>query len=131
MPGRQQDWQSSTSVKIFYFPKKAVWSALRSLSADMAREFAEIERIVVFGSLARDEAVPGSDVDLLIVLKESPLPLLERIPRYMPTRFPVGVDVLPYTNHEMEGKLKEGDFFVKRALKEGIELFRKSPTSGR
>ncbi len=126
MPGRQQVRQSSTSVKIFYFPKKAVWSALRTLSADMAGEFSEIERIVVFGSLARDEAVPGSDVDLLIILKESSIPILERIPRYAPNHFPVGVDVFPYTEDELEIKLKDGDFFVKRALKEGIELFRRT-----
>ncbi len=117
--------QSSTSVKIFYFPKKAVWSALRTLSADMAGEFSEIERIVVFGSLARDEAVPGSDVDLLIILKESSIPILERIPKYAPNHFPVGVDVFPYTEDELEIKLKDGDFFVKRVLKEGIELFRR------
>lgn len=117
---------SSTTVKIFYFPEKTVWSALRTLSADMAREFPEIERIVVFGSLARDEAVPGSDVDLLIILKESSFPILERIPRYVPSHFPVGVDVFPYTKDELESKLKEGDFFVKRALIEGIELFRRT-----
>lgn len=117
--------QSSTSVKIFYFPKKAVWSALRTLSADMAREFPEIERIVVFGSVARGEAVPGSDVDLLIILKESSIPILERIPRYVPNHFPVGVDVFPYTQDEFDTRLREGDFFVKRALKEGIELFKR------
>lgn len=116
---------SSPTVKIFYFPKKGVWAALRALSAEMAKEFPEIERIIVFGSLARGEAVPGSDVDLLIILKESPLPLLERIPKYIPTHFPVGIDIFPYTQYELESKLREEDFFIKRALKEGIELFKR------
>ncbi|MBI4288151.1 MAG: nucleotidyltransferase domain-containing protein [Chloroflexi bacterium] len=96
------------------------------MAKKMARQFPEIERILVFGSVARGQAVPGSDVDLLIVLKESSERPLDRIPRYIPSRFPVGVDVFPYTRQELDEMVGQNNFFVKRALKEGVELFRRA-----
>jgi predicted nucleotidyltransferase len=56
-----------------------------------------VKRVILFGSLVRGEAVLGSDVDLIVVLSGSDLPYLQRIPQYMPSYFPVGVDVFPYT----------------------------------
>ena len=79
--------------------------------------------MILFGSFARGESVPGSDVDLLIILRDSTLSLLERIPRYMPTHFPVAVDVFPYTEDELQEMINQGNFFVRKALEEGKELF--------
>jgi predicted nucleotidyltransferase len=73
----------------------------------------------------RDESVPGSDIDLLVILRESEESFLTRIPRFFPSRFPVGVDVFPYTEKEVERMKREGNFFISRALQEGVEVFRK------
>lgn len=47
--------------------------------------------------MVKGTAVPGSDVDLLIVLTASDRSFLDRIPGFLPSAFPCGVDVFPYT----------------------------------
>ncbi len=114
---------SSPSVKITYFDKEKVWAAVKEFAEDLARDNPEVEKILVFGSLVRGEAVPGSDVDLLVILKQSDAPLPDRMTKYMPDRFPVGVDVFPYTKAEIEQMLGDSNFFIKQALREGVEMF--------
>ncbi len=43
--------------------------------------------------------------------------------KYMPDKFPVSVDVFPYTETELEAMVEGGNFFLRQALKEGIYLF--------
>lgn len=117
--------RSSPSAKITYFDREGVWRALRAFVAELAASHPEVERVVVFGSLARGGAVPGSDADLLVVLTESHEGFLARIPRYTPSSLPVGADVFPYTREELERMLAEGNAFVRRALDEGIEVYRR------
>ncbi len=114
------------SVKVTYFDREAVWQALRELAPRLAAAHAEITKIVVFGSLVRDEAVPGSDVDLLLVLTHSDAPFLDRAARYRPDRFAVGIDLFAYTQEELRAMLSEGNPFLKRALDEGVTLFDRS-----
>lgn len=115
--------QSSPFVKITYFDKQAVSQALSKFLNELERKNPEVKRIILFGSFARGECVPGSDIDLLIVLRESNIPFLKRIPKYMPSHFPVGVDVFPYTEGELKEMFRSGNFFIKRVLEEGIEVF--------
>lgn len=82
----------------------------------------EIEQVILFGSLARGEAVPGSDADLLVILSSSEQPFLERIPRYLPDGLPVGVDVFPYTRQELTHMLADGNHLITQAVEEGILL---------
>lgn len=113
------------SVKISYFNTEMVWNALRRFVAELAEKHEEIKQIFLFGSFARGDSVPGSDVDLLIVLSESDKSFLDRISEYMPSKFPVGVDVFPYTETELEYMIKDSNFFLRQALGEGIVLLNK------
>jgi uncharacterized protein len=117
--------RSSRSVKITYFPKERVREALAQYVPDIVSRRPEIKRIVLFGSVARGDAVPGSDVDLLLVLNSSSRPFLERISEYRPDRFPVGVEIFAYTQEELDNMLGEGNWFLRRALSEGEVLFDK------
>lgn len=83
----------------------------------------ELEEVVLFGSMVTGIPVPGSDVDLLIVLSRSDLRFIDRIPAFLPGRFPVDVDVFPYTREELERMKREGNHFVLAALRDGIRLF--------
>lgn len=114
--------RSSPSVKVTYFDKDLVWRSLRRFVAELAESHPEVQRVLLFGSLARGDAVPGSDVDLLLVLATSDEPFLDRIPRYTPSRFPAPVEVFPYTEGELEALLEQGNRFIRRALSEGICL---------
>jgi len=115
--------KSFDSVKIKYLDKPAIMKAIKRLVKDLSQESPKIAEIRLFGSLARDEAVPGSDVDILIILTDSDLPFTDRIMKYMPSSFPVGIDVLPYTQSEIEAMLDQGNHFLKSAMEDSIVLF--------
>ncbi len=80
--------------------------------------------IVLFGSHARGEARPGSDLDVLIV-EDSSLPRYQRSARYL--RALVGVfpakDVVVWTPQEIEAWSGVPNAFVTTALREGKTLY--------
>lgn len=114
---------SSSTVKITYFDEAAVWQALRDFVSSLVECHPEVQKIVLFGSLARGDCVPGSDVDLLLVIATSDAPFPRRIADYTPASFPVGVDLFPYTGEELTKMMTEGNSFLQRALREGIVIF--------
>ncbi len=83
----------------------------------------EIESIYLFGSLARGDAVPGSNADLLIVLSRSSELFRDRPARYHTTGVGVGVYVVVYTQEELDALLETGNEFARQALHEGVRLF--------
>ncbi|MDI6841081.1 MAG: nucleotidyltransferase domain-containing protein [bacterium] len=116
----------SRFVKIRYFDKEKVWQALKKFAVGLINKDCRIEKVIVFGSIVRGQCVPGSDVDLLIILDDSGKPFLKRIPDYMPLSFPVGIDVFPYTKEEIKTMVKDNNFFLKKAMEEGIVLCERS-----
>jgi predicted nucleotidyltransferase len=62
----------------------------------------EVDEIVVFGSFASGTYVPGSDLDVFLLLSQSQKDVWSRIPDYLPGAFPVGLDLFPYTRAEVE-----------------------------
>jgi predicted nucleotidyltransferase len=115
---------SSASVKITYLDREEVRKSLKQAVAALARRRPEVERVILFGSLATDRAVPGSDADLLMMLTHSDRTFLDRIPRYIPEGCRIGVDVFPYTQAEIAAMQAAGNAFLRRALAEGVELYR-------
>lgn len=81
--------------------------------------------VLLFGSLARDEHAPGSDADLLVVLRSSPAPPAERAARLPALRLSIPADLVVYTETELEELLAEGLPFLRRALGEGRWLARR------
>ena len=110
--------RSSASVKVFWLDRPLLLKSLRNAARTLSERHPEIERIVLFGSLAREDAVPGSDADLLIVVSHSNEAFLERTVRYRPA----DVDVVAYTREELAALLKAGNSFVRQALREGVVL---------
>ena len=104
-----------------------MWRAVEAHARVLAARFTEIEEIRVFGSLVNGTPVPGSDVDLLIVVSASDRPFLDRIPTYLPSAFPCGVDVFPYTRAEITRMTSEGNSLVAAALRDGRTIFTRVP----
>lgn len=81
-------------------------------------------RIVLFGSRARGDARPDSDLDLLII-EDSTLPRYRRAPPYL--RALVGVfpakDVVVWTPAEVEAWRNVPNAFITTALREGRTLY--------
>ena len=115
---------SSDSVKIIYYNRELVAQAVREALKKLTQEHPELQEAILFGSFVRGDAVPGSDVDMLLILSDSTLTFLERIPKYIPTTVPGGVDIFPYTRQELDRMLAEGNPFIHRALSEGQRLTR-------
>lgn len=65
-----------------------------------------------FGSYARGDYVPGSDFDVLIEIAQGDGPRRDRADRYLPDRFPVGVELFDYTADELEPLRAEGSSLV-------------------
>ena len=116
---------SSTSVTIFWLNVEEVRTRLEKAVARLADLHQEIEEVWLFGSLARGDAVPGSDADLFVILQHSPLSFLERSAHYQPDFCGVGVDVLAYTRSELAQMKAAGNPFLQRVQSERLCLFQR------
>ncbi len=89
------------------------------------------ERIVLFGSRARGDAGPDSDLDLLVVARDSFTPQhtrqgeLRRI-RQALRAFRLPVDVLLYSSDEIDAWRKSPNHVIARSLREGITVYERS-----
>lgn len=115
-----------STVSVTWFDRDAVWRAVEAYARALAIRRPEIEEIWAFGSLVKGTTVPGSDVDLLIILGESDRPFLDRVPLYLPGAFPCPVDVFPYTRAEIARMTSEGNSLIAAALGEGRAIFRRA-----
>ncbi len=82
------------------------------------------DKIILFGSAARNDMEPDSDADFLIIKKDSPLYGADRIrelSRMIDRNIPV--DFLVYRPDEFEQRIQMEDPFLKAILKEGRVLY--------
>jgi len=81
-----------------------------------------VARVVLFGSVAADRAVPGSDVDLLIAVSRADRPFLYRQIQYRSYFENIGVpvDLFVYTKSELDG---DSIPLARTALRSGVVLF--------
>ncbi|OGK77029.1 MAG: hypothetical protein A2X52_01220 [Candidatus Rokubacteria bacterium GWC2_70_16] len=117
--------RSLSTAVVTYFDRDAVLRALDDYVRALAAREPDVEAVILFGSVVSGTPVPGSDVDLLIVLRRSDASFLARIPRFLPSAFPAGVDVFPYTRDELERMREEGNRFILDALRSGRTVFRR------
>lgn len=114
--------KSSDFVKVVFADKDKVLRQLRDYAKSLKRTRPEVERVGYFGSYANDTYGPASDVDLLIILRQSDKRFLDRIPDYIPDELCVSCDVFPYTNKEIEKMKKDGSPWICHVLKEVVWL---------
>jgi len=114
--------KSSNSVKVVFADKNKVLHQLADYTRKVKRSRPEVEKVGLFGSYATGTYGPASDVDLLIILRESSKRFLDRIPDYLPENLSVSCDVFPYTNEEIERMTQEGMPWIRDVLKEVVWL---------
>jgi predicted nucleotidyltransferase len=89
------------------------------------------QAIILFGSQARGDAGPSSDIDLLII-EESALPRFKRAARYLKalTGLPLEKDVVVWTPNEVQAWKAVPNAFVTTAMREGRSLYARSGGPG-
>lgn len=110
--------KSYGSVKTFWIDRDFINRQLAK-AVDGLRMNPEVMKIVLFGSFAEDRAVPGSDIDILIVLRSDSRKLINRIQDYLDAFSDIGIaaDVFPFTVDELDNPL------ARTALRTGNVLF--------
>jgi uncharacterized protein len=96
---------------------------IKSITAQIIEKY-KPEKIILFGSAAEGRISLHSDLDFLIIKKNTPLYGADRIrevSRMINRNIPV--DFLVYRPEEFEKRLKMGDPFLKAILKEGKVLY--------
>ena len=82
------------------------------------------EKIILFGSSVRGEISPDSDLDILIIKRDTPLYGADRIrelSRLIERDIPI--DFLVYRPEEFEKRIEMGDPFLRAIVKEGKVLY--------
>ena len=102
--------------------KNKVLHQLKDYTRKVKRSRPEVEKVGLFGSYATGTYGPASDVDLLIILRESSKRFLDRIPDYLPENLSVSCDVFPYTDKEIERMKQSGTPWICHVLKETVWL---------
>ena len=86
---------------------------------------ARLAKIMLYGSYARNEQTPDSDIDLLVVLKDSQVDSGAEIRAINKFLYPLGLqyDVSISAHPISKERLETGkSFFLNRVRKEGIEI---------
>ena len=110
-----------SSVVIRSADREVITRAVTDYVTRLRADHPEIERVIWFGSWVTGIPLPGSDVDLCLILSASDVPLHERAPGYLPVGFPVGIDLFAYTRAEFE-RLQVSSPGWHRAIISGREI---------
>ena len=114
--------RSYGSVKVFWLDRDLLMSRITRAARNLGRRHEEVGRVVLFGSLASDRAVPSSDADLLVVVRTCDTPFMDRAALFREyfLDLGVGVDLFVYTEREVAaGNIP----IATHALRTGIVLY--------
>jgi len=110
------------SVKVFRVEREAVLDKLKKWAQGLSRD-KNVIAVVLFGSFAKGEETPASDIDIVILLRDSQSRFDNRIVKFMPKGVGIGVDIFPYTLDEFNSSLQDGWGVASEVLKKGIILY--------
>lgn len=81
------------------------------------------EKIILFGSYARETSNPESDVDLLII-KNTRKRRVARVKEVLSLiDYNIPLDPIIYTKKELNERLRIGDPFIEKIIKEGKTIY--------
>lgn len=83
------------------------------------------DRVILFGSAARGDVGSTSDLDLLVVRRDSRRPAERMDDLYRRARSTIAMDLLVYTPEEIRAA-RENSSFLRRALDEGRVVYERS-----
>ena len=110
--------ESLNSVTVFWLEQERLIAEICTLAREIGEEDANIITIILFGSLAEGRGVPGSDADILIILKRDDRPFMDRFSDWQ-DRFSLDfpVEIFPFTEKELDNPI------AIEAMKKGFPVF--------
>ncbi|HHT9117896.1 MAG TPA: nucleotidyltransferase domain-containing protein [Candidatus Hypogeohydataceae bacterium YC38] len=87
------------------------------------------ERVILFGSAAREEEDAYSDIDLVVV-KKTEKPFLERLVEVALLISEINADIFVYTPEEFHRMKEEENSFIEQVLREGKVIYEKTQGGG-
>lgn len=116
--------RSLGSVKIQSVDYNALLEKLRTLAGSIRKQCPEAEKILLFGSFAKKNYTPESDVDILITVTYTDLPFIQRRDAFIDffTSIPFDINLHVYTKDETQKMLRDNNAFLKDAMEEAVEL---------
>ncbi len=106
------------SVRVFWLEQDQLIKKIHQAARKIGKNDPNVKKIILFGSLAEKRGTPGSDADILIILKKEETPFIERMGEWL-KRFSLNfpLEVFPYTENELHNPIAQS------ALKNGIILY--------
>ncbi len=106
-------WKSYGSVQVAWLDREQALAEVQEAAQRLVARDPRVLAVGLFGSLAREDAGAWSDADILVLLREHPLPRwFDRIPEYLEAFSGVSLpmDVFPYTQEEARNLARPGGF---------------------
>lgn len=114
----------SLSSSVLKWPDaKQVGEAVRQWALAAVQKRNNVARIGYFGSYARGDWGPGSDLDVVIVVDHSSLPFERRGTEWDTTDLPVPADVLVYTRKEWGSLRRKKSPFSRTVAREVVWVY--------
>ena len=96
--------------------------AIDNVVHQIARKF-ELQKIILFGSYARHQPRPESDVDLLVVMDTSLTETEQAVHILQNIEYHFGLDLLVRTPDNLARRLELGDPFLQEIIAEGRVIY--------
>jgi predicted nucleotidyltransferase len=103
--------------------------AVRAWIKGIVEKRKDVLSIGYFGSYARADWGVGSDLDIIIILEGSDLPVERRGTEWDTTVLPVPADLLVYTEDELH-EMKERGRFYKTVMQEAVWVYQRDMIKG-
>ena len=115
--------RSSSSSGVAFLDRERVLADVRGAATTLVARRVGVHEVWLFGSLARGNSTPRSDVDLLIVVDQDARRPMDRIPEFLLLLEGLGrpSDVLVLT--AAEWKARDGTALHREVVMRGIQLY--------
>ena len=101
-----------------HIPQKAIDEVVQQIV-----EKFKPQKIILFGSYARGNPSPESDVDMLVVMDTPLKEVQQAIQICQQIEYRFGLDLIVHTPKHLAERLKMGDWFLRDVVKEGKVLY--------
>ena len=104
--------KSSNSVKVLSINYEKLILKLKEIAKEIKRRDSKVKKIILFGSFAKGNFTPESDLDILIIVSKAKEKFLFRSENYIDffKNIPLDINIIVYTEAEVEKFLNQKIF---------------------